>query len=862
MNAEPLITCLTEHWTMEVPSIRHILSNCLILSVISTIVIAQIPQRFTSQNPCTSKGKCHECIQTPSCAWCYDPEYGDSARCFQPSSSSDANAQCDEKYILNPDNVLSIIQALALSKAESRIGSGGTLEQGYEGSYYNNESWSASGSFSGGAGGSAAGGYGGGRHIVQVSPQRLNLKLRARQSYSIYMNYTQAEDYPVDLYYLMDLSKSMSDDKEKLYILGDKLASTMRNLTSNFRLGFGSFVDKVVMPYVSTLPEKLRRPCDNCVAPYGFRHHMTLSNNTHIFSNLLYGYSLIHPCEGCAAPYGYKHAMRLSTNTTQFSHMVKQASVSGNLDAPEGGFDAIMQSVVCRNQIGWREQARRLLVFSTDASFHYAGDGKLGGIVKPNDGYCHLSTDGLYSQSSFQDYPSIEQINLSVKKNSINVIFAVTRGTIDIYEQLAKNIEGASVAKLEGDSSNIVDLVKEQYEQISSTVELKHNASSAVSIKFFTRCLNTSGALVNTNKCGDIRVGDIINFKIDLEVIKCPEKRADHFQTIQIYPVGTYKCGICECNPGAFGRICQCTSEQSAENTTLLDCVHPSSPPGLECSGKGQCVCGRCSCEARANDNERIYGKYCECDNFSCERHNGKLCSGPDHGICDCGECHCKEEWTGSNCACKKSNATCFTPGVVDGKICSGHGECECGVCVCENTSEGRFSGKFCEKCPTCSDRCSEFKDCVQCQQYKTGPLKNPDECASKCTKFVPIPVKEAIADEESGEVRCYYDEDECRFAYVYYYDEKNKFQIRAQEELACRHPVHLPAIVVGLIAAIILIGMAVLLLWKLLTTIHDRREFARFEKEKMMAKWDTGENPIYKQATSTFKNPTYAGKG
>lgn len=57
--------------------------------------------------------------------------------------------------------------------------------------------------------------------------------------------------------------------------------------------------------------------------------------------------------------------------------MVKEANVSGNLDAPEGGFDAIMQSVVCRQQIGWREQARRLLVFSTDASFHYAGDGKV-----------------------------------------------------------------------------------------------------------------------------------------------------------------------------------------------------------------------------------------------------------------------------------------------------------------------------------------------------------------------------------------------------------------------------------------------------------------------------------------------------
>lgn len=51
---------------------------------------------------------------------------------------------------------------------------------------------------------------------------------------------------------------------------------------------------------------------------------------------------------------------------------------------------------------------------------------------------------------------------------------------------------------------------------------------------------------------------------------------------------------------------------------------------------------------------------------------------------------------------------------------------------------------------------------------------------------------------------------------------------------------VYVPGIVLGVIAAIVLIGMAILLLWKLLTTIHDRREFARFEKEKMMAKWDT----------------------
>lgn len=76
------------------------------------------------------------------------------------------------------------------------------------------------------------------------------------EAYRMTLAYAQAEDYPVDLYYLMDLSKSMEDDKGKLSSLGDELARRMQNITSNFRLGFGSFVDKVVMPYVSTVPKK------------------------------------------------------------------------------------------------------------------------------------------------------------------------------------------------------------------------------------------------------------------------------------------------------------------------------------------------------------------------------------------------------------------------------------------------------------------------------------------------------------------------------------------------------------------------------------------------------------------------------
>lgn len=42
------------------------------------------------------------------------------------------------------------------------------------------------------------------------------------------------------------------------------------------------------------------------------------------------------------------------------------------------------------------------------------------------------------------------------------------------------------------------------------------------------------------------------------------------------------------------------------------------------------------------------------------------------------------------------------------------------------------------------------------------------------------------------------------------------------------------------MIGGIIAVGLALLLIWKLLTTIHDRRELAKFEKERQMARWDT----------------------
>ncbi|KOC60198.1 Integrin beta-PS [Habropoda laboriosa] len=790
-------------------SLRWIIAITIVTSL--TEANYSPPERLTGMNPCISKQTCHECIQTPHCAWCAAPKFSEK-RCFLPNINTKIFATCPAEYTWNPDNVFSMIRHRNLTKGG--YASGGS--NSYEYSYTNSSMFSSSSQSNRESSSSSSSASNRRQEAVQIWPQEVNLKLRINEAHRMTFAYSQAEDYPVDLYYLMDLSKSMEDDKKKLSDLGQLLVESMSKITSNFRLGFGSFVDKVVMPYVNTMPK-----------------------------------SLIEPCDGCAAPYGYKNIMTLSQDTSHFANLVRNASVSGNLDAPEGGFDAIMQAIACRRQIGWREKARRLLVFSTDAGFHYAGDGKLGGIVKPNDGECHLDLSGLYTHSSLQDYPSISQINLKVKQNAINIIWAVTEEQINVYKRLTKHVEGSFAGKLSDDSSNVVELIREQYDAISSSVEMKDTASSAVKVKYFSKCLGT-GPLIETSKCDGLKVGTKVEFTAEIEVTSCPENRSEWNQKFDIYPVG-----INETLTVNLEMLCDCECEREG---AMYE------PKSSECNGvgtlkcgRGTCACGQCECEERENPEEIISGHFCECDNFSCDRDQGHLCS--NHGTCECGQCVCNAGWTGPSCNCRSSNETCIAPGTTNGVLCSGHGDCICGECFCHEEGNTRYSGKHCNKCPTCPSRCEELKNCVLCQMYGTGNFTVKEECAKNCKEFVPEPVDTVIPDVDKDEVLCFgIDEDDCKYNFVYYYDEINCLQVRAQKDRECPPQVYMLGIVLGVIAAIVLIGLALLLLWKLLTTIHDRREFARFERERMMAKWDTGENPIYKQATSTFKNPTYAG--
>uniref|UniRef100_A0A8C1NXK6 Integrin beta n=1 Tax=Cyprinus carpio TaxID=7962 RepID=A0A8C1NXK6_CYPCA len=641
----------------------------------------------SDSNICISaKAKtCGECIQIgPQCAWCKDPVSYFVYKGFKPSRCDDRDslekAWCSPHGIENPRGTVTIDKNKPVTNR--KIDGGQNL-------------------------------------ITQIQPQKLTLNLRSGESQKFTLKFKRAEDYPIDLYFLMDLSDSMQTNLENVKNLGTELARAMQNTTKDLRIGFGSFLEK---PFIPVMPTYVKNPC--------------FPNN-------------------CTAPFSYINVLNLTDDSALFIQEVSKQKTSRNLNSSEAGFQAIMQAAVCTEVIGWRN-VTRLLVFSTDAGFHLPGDGKLGGIVRPNVGKCHLENN-MYTMSNYFDYPTISQLVDTLSDNNIQTIFAVTQQFRDLYQELSALIPKSAVGTLSTNPSSVIQLIIDAYNSLSSEVILENSRlPEGVSISYISHCKNgVSKKGENGRKCSNISIGDEVMFDIEITAKGCPSKGKS--ETIKIKPLGfteeveiilnficecechkdgfpnspvcsggngTLECGVCRCNEGWLGRLCECSQDEVLTEDLDANCRMDNKMD--ICSNNGECVCGTCECKKRDNPEERYSGKFCECDNFNCDRSNNKLCGG--HGRCECRKCICDANYAGSACDCPLDTSTCLAS---NKQICNGRGICECGVCKC---TDSKFQGPTCEICPTCPGVCTKNKDCVQCRAFGTGDKK--DTCEKECSYF------------------------------------------------------------------------------------------------------------------------------
>jgi hypothetical protein len=71
-------------------------------------------QDYNQASLCSSKTNCASCIQTSVCAWCTDPNFGESPRCFQPEFKS--SKKCPEEHVINPDNDMLVVENIPLTQ--------------------------------------------------------------------------------------------------------------------------------------------------------------------------------------------------------------------------------------------------------------------------------------------------------------------------------------------------------------------------------------------------------------------------------------------------------------------------------------------------------------------------------------------------------------------------------------------------------------------------------------------------------------------------------------------------------------------------------------------------------------------------
>ncbi|XP_053313718.1 integrin beta-7 [Spea bombifrons] len=750
-------------------------------------------ERELQTDVCEHRVSCSECILShPSCAWC-------SAKDFTQEGESEGSRcatqmvllqrGCDAHHIINPKSIINILKDIPLSDSGDQ------------------------------------------EVVTQLAPQSVQLKLRPGEKKKFRVWFKRAEGYPVDLYYLMDLSYSMKDDLENVKKLGSDIQQALNEVTKSVRIGFGSFVDKTVLPYVSTVKSRLQNPC---------------SSRT----------------ERCQPPFSYRHVLPLTSNLTLFQLRVSAQDISGNMDAPEGGLDAMVQAAVCTNHIGWRN-VTRLLVFTSDDVFHMAGDGKLAGIYLPTDGHCHLNENGEYYHSNIYDYPSVGHLAQILSAANIQPIFAVTKNVLSTYQELSELIPKSVVGELTEDSSNVVNLISQAYNNLSSTVNLEHlNLPKGVNILYDSHCLDSSTEGQARGQCSGVKISQTVGFDVTVWLDrKFCRDGAQSFQlrvlgfteelNVDIEPLcdcdcgdeevfsnycseglGNYSCGVCRCSEGHRGKQCECPRDNYDSES---NCMAGGSLP---CSGRGRCECGRCAC------NMHVRGEFCECDDASCERHEGLLCGGISRGDCECGICKCTSNYTGSACSCSLDTSACMT----EEGICSGHGRCQCNKCICDDG----YINRVCKECPGCQKPCQRHSGCAECKAFGTGPLSS--NCSTACNHVNVTILKASDSGVKDRDGWCQ-EKREDSLIIFHVTEDGDIVHILVKEKQGIADQ---KILIVGLVLGIALVGLLIIMVYRITVEVLDRQEYRRFQKARSNEKWNESNNPLFQSATTTVMNPNF----
>ena len=82
--------------------------------------------------------------------------------------------------------------------------------------------------------------------------------------------------------------------------------------------------------------------------------------------------------------------------------------------------------------------------------------------------------------------------------------------------------------------------------------------------------------------------------------------------------------------------------------------------------------------------------------------------------------------------------------------------------------------------------------------------------------------------------------------------------EVVIDEELDCIPTPNIILLVIEISSGIVILGMLLLIVWKIYAFIADKIEYQKFQDEKNKVRWKDNKSPIYRDPTTKYKNPIY----
>ncbi len=277
-----------------------------------------------------------------------------------------------------------------------------------------------------------------------LSFDSISVTLRSNSTINVSLDVAVTELPAIyDVFMLHDLSGSFYDDLPNVQANFSSLYDGL-TATSDVQFGVGSFVDKPVSPFGS--------------APYEY---------SYTWGDTVYTYS-------SPGDWVYNTDLAVSGDKATIQAVLDGLRTYNGADWQEAQLEALAQTALRGEEIGFRDGAQKFVVLQTDAGYHQEGD-----YYWAPEGANNLDTT-----LGDEDYPSVAAVGELLEAAGITPIFAVanpyasfgsTYDTTAIYQNLVDTWGFGYVTEITSDSSNIVEAINTGLAEVPINLDISVN---------------------------------------------------------------------------------------------------------------------------------------------------------------------------------------------------------------------------------------------------------------------------------------------------------------------------------------------------------------------------------------------------